>query len=459
MDLHSGSYGFITEAIRDPVPNTNQKNTNVMKVFFNAAELKKIVKTLEKYPLSTIMGPNEGHRMNEYSPPIMFHELPEKVQKKYIKHDIIEAFDHYVDIYLKDFKTSTSLDKIEGYITHGLQSYDNNDPIRLKYKNNELTEKEVNILLWKGLTHVYTLIDMIEKVVDHFITVFIRKNPRIPALRMPNNGMDIYRLTEEDRGRINFVELIYQIQKLLGQTAQLIKSGMIHCDIRDSNVMIKMDGINPRLTIIDFDFLQPIDNYPDQSSIVIHRFYNKLPECLLDLPVQFDTLKSASEGQVEEYKEFFYESYRIPLIKYLNIADKASFDTYFNTCQVENKTYIASAEYETIVHTRNCIDNFGLAWPLLKVLCIFFPDVDIHQPDNILSKMIRLMLRMGQFTIFDKNMNPRPTPIQAYDEAIEIYKPKLSTQYPQESKKNEGGRRTRRRKSHRTRRQKTRSKN
>lgn len=98
-------------------------------------------------------------------------------------------------------------------------------------------------------------------------------------IRMPNLGKDIFKMDPliSALRKVPIPVILQQILKVLGQVHRLRLSNYVHGDIRDYNIMVKPDGV---ITIIDFDWLYPKDEFFRAYSASLGFYYNP-PESLV----------------------------------------------------------------------------------------------------------------------------------------------------------------------------------
>jgi serine/threonine protein kinase len=102
---------------------------------------------------------------------------------------------------------------------------------------------------------------------------------------MPSLGIDVTHLDRFDADtrrfrdylkRVPIITILEQIVKLFEQLNRLISNNHIHGDIRDTNVMLSKEG---KITIIDFDLLEPLNDFLDNYGFNMG-FYSNPPETL-----------------------------------------------------------------------------------------------------------------------------------------------------------------------------------
>lgn len=384
-EFPEGSFGFIIKAIGDPVEG--EKDTNVMKIFKDKGDLETLLKITKT--LNNIMGKNNGHRMKRYNLP-------------------------YKNILVKNPKAAEHYEKI----------------ITNKYKN-KLNANDFA----KLLTRIHTA--------------------NVPVLRMPDNGIDIYEMARTNKTyTCNTNLLLLQIEKLLLQTKTLYESEWIHCDIRDANVMIKFDNsgdndtidiLNPRLTIIDFDFLMKFNEYaPTLENLTIFTSYNKPPECILFKYGYDPPIKMSEHMQtLRDYTLDIFMKYTKVWAYRLNISmpnTRPAISEYRKLClkhyteaETANKNTMKPDTMKPEPYTFNkntlpYIDNFGLGFALLQLIHTIYKEI----PDGPLKQTVELLT-----SISDLHIEKRTNPVDAYNTMKRICDPIRNNV-------SSGGRRTRR---------------
>lgn len=109
-----------------------------------------------------------------------------------------------------------------------------------------------------------------------------KKKPtnRLHMMRLPNLGFDITQVTRNKEiikqiRNVPILTILQQVKKVVEQTLHMTQKQYIHADIRNTNVMIH--PTTGTITIIDFDWLKPIDTIYHEYPF---GFYNNPPELL-----------------------------------------------------------------------------------------------------------------------------------------------------------------------------------
>lgn len=389
IPFFEGSFGFITKAVRPP--GDGEKNDNVMKVFGKRNSMNALLQRTKN--LSRIMGENEGHRMQRYRPSITYTE---------IERDAPQTASKIIDNLLKyepDYATLNNAEKLQ--------------------RRNEIIA-ELKTVRYKRSSN----------------GTEIKLQPYLPILRMPNNGIDLYTLQPGKTYYCPIPAFLFQIEKLLSQTKSLFENGYIHVDIRNLNVMINIDIEqyrqqdeiqleHPRLTIIDFDFLQKIKHYMHMHCDMF-RFYNKPPESLLmtGWPTCVDATPEYMQRTKNNYIREIYTAYILFWRNHLGIEPE-QFPAYFYEKLTQNHKDMTSTNepgYDYGRDTLPMIDNFGLAYPLLHaIFCIYPATIDPSTSDPALQPVrdtIALLKDMA-----DLHYKKRPYPDEAFDRMKAICDP------------------------------------
>ena len=120
----------------------------------------------------------------------------------------------------------------------------------------------------------------------------ISRDSKLYPLRLRDLGRDLYNISETYKSyrSIYVGTILDQILKVMKQLHILAHKGLIHGDVRETNLMIS-DGI---ITLIDFDFLYPVDEF---FEIAHHGFYCHPPESFIYEKIKF--FLNASPDEVE----------------------------------------------------------------------------------------------------------------------------------------------------------------
>jgi serine/threonine protein kinase len=188
-------------------------------------------------------------------------------------------------------------------------------------------------------------------------------------LRMPNLGKDFSKVETyvDDVRRVPMNIIFEQITKLLTQLNNLATAGYVHGDIRETNIMFKPDtGV---MTIIDFDWLYPINDF-DTEYRDNYGFYSNPPESIV-FGSPFFISSRTRHWSDNHYKSFehYYKS--------LGIKDKTQFLSQVEKVTIDNATYINSLypgdrKKAAINIMLPKFDGFGLATTLLEFLTIVY---------------------------------------------------------------------------------------
>ena len=217
----------------------------------------------------------------------------------------------------------------------------------------------------------------------------IGNNVKLYPLRMKNLGNDFWGLERDDKYKkyrtIYVGTFLDQILKVMKQIQILVHRGMIHGDVRETNLMIHPEtGI---ITLIDFDLLYPVDEYFDEMSL---GFYCHTPETLLYADfknflnasdAEIDTmLESRSiDSKLEKYAKH-HSAFQFAKSKYLNrkagksalksVLKNASF--YFTT-RMDPDDSKSELQKELRKLLLPSYDGYGLAFTLLEFLTFVYP--------------------------------------------------------------------------------------
>ena len=252
---------------------------------------------------------------------------------------------------------------------------------------------------------------------------------------MKNNGIDIGTLDLKHSYTCPVLSVLDQFVKLLEQTNMLYTTGNIHCDIRDTNVMIDINREaylnnqeatisinNLRLTIIDFDQLIEKTTYKRDMFPSVYSFYNKPVEgfLLTDLLIiqgpHTNKDMENIQNRINNYVTDLFNYYESVFNIFYNIFTKEKlFDTIITKMsEYESTPY----EFQSTIDTT---DNFGLGFCLLKILACFYynPNYRVKLTESekhALDQTCDLLKNMVDF-----NVHMRPTPHKSYTKMQEIY--------------------------------------
>ncbi len=199
---------------------------------------------------------------------------------------------------------------------------------------------------------------------------------------------------------IPFSKIVQQIQKLFNQIESLQKAKYIHGDIRQNNVMI--DPETGDLTIIDFDYLYPVDEF---MSIYPMGFYSNPPEASVmkemrnevdattDIPREIDTYYMNIVGDPErrslinDYIQYYTQldiSAKMGILqtKDLKPVFRDALLFYQETYKDKLDKPRPDLANELLAKT---FDSYGLGFTLYQLLNYIYPGYNIQDIYNKLS--------------------------------------------------------------------------
>jgi serine/threonine protein kinase len=215
----------------------------------------------------------------------------------------------------------------------------------------------------------------------------------IYASRLPNLGISFFDLNGNTEAidkihRISFITLLEQILKVLEQVDKLQKANYVHGDIRENNVMI--DPKDGRISIIDFDWLLPKDNFFSDSSKggFPLGFYNSPPESIVAkylIDIQNIT-ESTTLNRIEQYLPQI-ESFKDSVIYFLgsNVAKSRNItEDDLKDIIIENIEYYNSKlqlytldKYNKYIKVTNELfrtyDSYSIGYSLMYMMNILYP--------------------------------------------------------------------------------------
>lgn len=227
------------------------------------------------------------------------------------------------------------------------------------------------------------------------------------TLRMPYLGIDVHNLVEEKKpgGREirnrSVLVVLDQVVKLIGQINTLVENGYIHGDVRDTNIMVH--PLTGAMTLIDFDWLKPkdefIDTYAEDGAF---GFYSNPPECLFTgKRGAFVDYKGFLPPKIVSYVSDFYNQFTFCRDNYIGDIPKGTpEDEIESRCQELLGEAIVEANDNSKEYFRDelgitslkqdiwkTFDGFGLAWTLLTFFNYVYTsesilgDIDLFQHD------------------------------------------------------------------------------
>ena len=187
----------------------------------------------------------------------------------------------------------------------------------------------------------------------------------LSLLRMPNLGVDLQTVQDNKAGEIlqlsavPLTDLLVQIHKLVGQVARLVQRGYIHGDIRSPNIMIDLTtGV---MTLIDFDFLRPVEEF---KTLYMTRgmvgFYNNPPESLLykKLKTNADLRRTDPETVGLANIELFVQPARVT--EYVTDALN-DFKAFFNTFRINTESLLRGVlNRANVPNAKHFLRNFDV---------------------------------------------------------------------------------------------------
>ena len=227
----------------------------------------------------------------------------------------------------------------------------------------------------------------------------------IYTLRMPYLGIDVHELVEEMkqggkeiRNRPVLV-VLDQVVKLISQINTLVENGYIHGDVRDTNIMVHpLTGV---LTLIDFDWLKPKDEFIDSyAKDNAFGFYSNPPESLFTgKRGAFVDYNGFLPPKIVSYVSDFYRQFTFCRDNYIgDIPKDTPEDEIESRCQqvlgeaiveaINNKEFFDELGITSLKQdVWKTFDGFGLAWTLLTFFTYTYTsesilgDIDLFQRD------------------------------------------------------------------------------
>ena len=347
------------------------------------------------------------------------------------------------DKILKFFYRSIDLKKV---ILNSLKIKDNMGP------NEGHTMKEFNIPITFSM-----LQDSYSPIARKYRSICLTKgvdpsktpNDPLPILILVDNGIDLFEIDifDDEEGRRRppckyrcpVLPLLQQFLKLLSQTRQLYYRNKIHCDIRDSNVMINIDRNvltnpeikidHPRLTIIDFDVLTEKETFKTKAKtnlkdnmscdITSFCFYNKPIEGLFLSIIGNDVTlskKNKHRNMSRVINELYWYYLPIFCMIYPDISYNTSYEGFIPIFRSKIQKGIDSTMNFNLQKLVDTSDNYGLGFCLLKILALFYFDKQEQVFTNVmdyenraLKDTVELLKKMISF-----NQDTRISPVNAY---------------------------------------------
>jgi serine/threonine protein kinase len=187
----------------------------------------------------------------------------------------------------------------------------------------------------------------------------------VSLLRMPNLGVNLQTVQDNTAGEIlqlsavPLTDLLVQIHKLVGQVARLVQRGYVHGDIRSPNIMI--DPATGVMTLIDFDFLRPMEEF---KTFYVARgmigFYNNPPEGLLykKLKTNADLRRTDPETVGPAQIELFVQ----PVVFNDYVKDSLNdFKAFFNTFRINSESTLRTLlNRANVINAKQFLRNFNV---------------------------------------------------------------------------------------------------
>jgi hypothetical protein len=245
------------------------------------------------------------------------------------------------------------------------------------------------------------------------------------VVRMPNLGLSISDMKRSDakmlalRAAVTPAAMFKQILKLMYIVKTIRDAGLIHADIRETNVMCNMNG---DMTIIDFDWLMTPAQIQAEYPVY---FYCHPPESLflLDKTIPIDNhlltygnlaLINRCEDLAEDYMADNDADYFWKTVVPQGLLDRTSFATKIaenmgnlRATAVRDGKAAALKRFRKIYY--NTVDSFGLAVALLRFTQKFFAS----HPDTVYRRFLRE-------DVFYKMLDTRSKYRMTIDDAIDV---------------------------------------
>jgi serine/threonine protein kinase len=207
-------------------------------------------------------------------------------------------------------------------------------------------------------------------------TYHLSESDPLYLIRMPNLGKNLSNVSTyvESVRRINIINIIYQIQKLINQVYNLSLAGYIHGDIRQENIMFNpKNGI---LTIIDFDLMYPLKRF-DEKFTYNYGYYSHPPESV----VIFNKIYPRFRKTIDEYAYYNFRSFE-NYYHAVGVKNVEDFKIKLNEANKDNQRYIESIfdPSDPAYNPRKIasqlmlpsLDGYGLSITLLEFLTVVY---------------------------------------------------------------------------------------
>ena len=222
----------------------------------------------------------------------------------------------------------------------------------------------------------------------------IGRNVPLYMLRMNNLGTDFWGLDKDDKYKkyrsIPLATILEQILKVMKQIQILVNNGLIHGDVRETNIMIHPEtGV---ITLIDFDLLYPSDIFYDKVHLGFYchppetLLYKKFKEFLNASPIEIDTLLNSGEidSQLEKYVKR-HTRFRFTAPDYLDrsatksdIKDAMKDSIFYFTTRLDVDDSKADLQKQLRAALLPSYDGYGFAFTMLEFLGFVYPTTTIR---------------------------------------------------------------------------------
>jgi hypothetical protein len=222
----------------------------------------------------------------------------------------------------------------------------------------------------------------------------IRRNVPLYPLRMRNLGNDFWGLEKDEKYKkyrsIPVSTILDQILKVMKQIQILVNRGLIHGDVRETNILIHPEtGV---ITLIDFDLLYPSNTYYDEVHLGFYchppetLLYEKIKEFLNASPAEIDRLLSSREidSQLEKYKKH-HTRFKFAEPDYLDrkaakgdIKAALKDSIFYFTTRLDVDDSKAELQKELRTALLPSYDGYGFAFTMLEFLGFVYPTTTIR---------------------------------------------------------------------------------
>ncbi len=231
------------------------------------------------------------------------------------------------------------------------------------------------------------------------------RNVKLYPLRMKNLGNDFWALDKEDKYKkyrtIYVGTILDQILKVMKQIQILVRRGLIHGDVRETNLMIHPEtGI---ITLIDFDLLYPADTYFDEASLGFYCHppetfvYEDFKDFLNASDAEINTMLELHDidSQLEKYVKH-HSVFQFAKSKYLNRkAGKSELKSilktaiFYFTTRMDPDDPESELQKELRTILLPSYDGYGLAFTLLEFLTFVYPTATNRVQEDIFNEVMK----------------------------------------------------------------------